>query len=65
VPHEHHEQEFRDLLFAIDTAEVDRSRLMYALERARHRLAEKEGATAGACHRTCPQKCSLRARGDA
>jgi hypothetical protein len=65
VPHEHHEAEFRDLLFAIDTAEVDRSRLLSALERARHRLAEKEGATAGACHRTCPQRCSLRTQGAA
>ena len=65
VPHEHHEAEFRDLLFAIDTAEVDRTRLLSALERARHRLAEKEGSTAGACHRTCPHTCSLRTRGDA
>lgn len=60
VPHEHHEAEFRDLLFAIDTVETDRTRLMSALERARHRLAEKEGAPAGACHRTCPQTCSRR-----
>ncbi|WP_438029045.1 hypothetical protein [Sorangium sp. So ce233] len=62
VPHEHHEAEFRDLLHAIDTTEVDRTRLIAALERARHRLAEKEGRPAGACHRTCSPSCSLRAR---
>ncbi|WP_437310023.1 hypothetical protein [Sorangium sp. So ce388] len=65
VPHEHHEAEFRDLLYAIDTSESDRRRLLTALERARHRLAEKEGAPAGACHRTCPQTCSLRVQGAA
>jgi hypothetical protein len=65
VPHEHHEAEFRDLLLAIDTAEVDRTRLVSALEHARHRLAEKEGLPAGACHRTCPQRCSLRTQGAA
>ncbi len=62
VPHEHHEEPFRDLLYAIDTCEADRTLLLAALERARHRLAEKEGGAAGACHRTCPPTCSLRLR---
>jgi hypothetical protein len=65
VPHEHHEAEFRDLLYAIDTVEADRTRLNGALEKARHRLAEKEGAPAGACHRTCPPNCALRQKGAA
>ncbi|XXX79193.1 hypothetical protein WMF30_10505 [Sorangium sp. So ce134] len=56
------ERELRELLQAIDAAENDRNTLLSLLERARHRLAEIEGATAGACHRTCPATCSLRPR---
>ncbi|MGK3995073.1 hypothetical protein [Sorangium sp. So ce1024] len=62
VPRERLERELRDLLQAIDAAEADRGTLLSLLERARHRLAEIEGAAAGACHRTCPADCSLRPR---
>jgi hypothetical protein len=48
------------LIKAVDAKDADDKRLSAALDRARHHLAELQGAEAGACHTTCSSACSLR-----
>jgi hypothetical protein len=57
-----HAAETVELVKIVETANDDRGRLLAALDRARHRLAEMQGAEPGACHATCGSSCSLRAR---
>ncbi len=57
-----HAAETVALVKSVETADDDRGRLLAALDRARHHLAELQGAEPGACHATCGSTCSLRAR---
>jgi hypothetical protein len=55
-----HDAETSALIKIVDAKDGDEKRLRAALERARHHLAELQGAPAGSCHRTCRAGCSLR-----
>lgn len=55
-----HDAETSALVKIVDAKDGDEKRLRAALERARHHLAELQGAPAGSCHRTCRAGCSLR-----
>jgi hypothetical protein len=55
-----HDAETIELVKAVEARDGDDRRLAHALDRARHHLAEMQGAEAGACHVTCSPACSLR-----
>jgi hypothetical protein len=55
-----HDAETSDLVKAVEARDGDEQRLLLALDRARHHLAEMQGAGPGACHPTCAPSCSLR-----